>query len=231
MLATSNTHFRPPFPVALLTNDASSVSFKFQPGKTYKIKIISIAAFASTFLQFDSHTMRVIEVDGSYIEKHDAYQIRVAPAQRYTVLLNAQPTTRRNYAFLASLDMNRDFNDPNAQPPNAYPFNITGTLIYDTAKPLPAPYVVRSWNPVNDFTFAALDGERLLGTPNVDITLNFTFGFDAKGIPRWVLSMKEPQLRDADQIAGLFSIIKPTSHRKFLPSSRHSPQEQKIRTR
>lgn len=231
MLATSNTHFLPPFPEALLTNDASTVSFKFQPGKTYKIKIISIAAFASTFLQFDSHTMRVIEVDGSYIEKHDAYQIRVAPAQRYTVLLNAQPTTRRNYAFLASLDMNRDFSNLNARPPNAYPFNITGTLIYDAAKPLPAPYVVRSWNPVNDFTFAALDRERLLGTPNVDITLNFTFGFDAKGIPRWVLSIKEPQLRDANQIAGLFSIIKPTSHKKFLPSSRHLPQEQKIRTR
>jgi len=107
MLTTTNDHFLPPFPDSLLINDSQNVTFQFTPGKTYKIDIISMSAFAATLLQFDSHTMRVIGVDGTYIQKHDAYQIRVAPAQRYTVLLNAQPTDRRNYAFLASLDENR----------------------------------------------------------------------------------------------------------------------------
>jgi len=181
MLSTTNTHFLPPFPEAILLNDANSSTFHFTAGKTYKIKIISIAAFAATFLQFDSHTMRVIEVDGTYIQKHDAYQIRVAPAQRYTVLLTAQPTTRSNYAFLASLDMNRDFaNDPAP----VYPFNITGTIVYDAAKPSPPPYVVNKWSPVDDSTFQALDGQSLLGTPDKEITLDFNFGFDANGIPR-----------------------------------------------
>jgi iron transport multicopper oxidase len=181
MLSTSNTHFLPPFPQALLLNDANQAEFRFTPGKTYKVRVISMAAFASTLLQFDSHTMRLIEVDGAYIQKHDAYQIRVTPAQRYTFLLKAQPTTRRNYAFLASLDMNRDFaNDPTP----VYPFNVTGYIVYDKAKANPPPYVVRKWKPVNDFTFKALDSERLLRAPDKPITLNFNFGFDAKGIPR-----------------------------------------------
>jgi iron transport multicopper oxidase len=181
MLVSTNTEVLPPFPEAILLNDTNQASFYFTPGKTYKILVISMAAFASTFLQFDSHTMRVIGVDGTYIDKHDAYQIRVAPAQRYTILLNAQPTNRRNYAFLASLDMNRDFAiDTNP----VYPFNITGYIIYDETKPLPPPYVVHKWTPVNDFTFVALDHQLLLGNPDKTITLDFNFGFDALGIPR-----------------------------------------------
>lgn len=181
MLTTSNTHALPPFPNALLLNDASSSSLNFAAGKTYKIKIISMAAFASVFFQFDSHTMRVIEIDGTYVEKKDAYQIRVSPAQRYTVLLNAQPTARKNYAFLASLDMNRDFANDAAP---VFPFNITGNIIYDAAKPLPAPYVVNKWKPIDDFDLVALDKKPMLGAPDLDIRLDFKFGLDAGGIPR-----------------------------------------------
>lgn len=181
LLNPSNTIFLPPFPDAQLINDSQNVTFNLDAGKTYKINIISTAAFASTLLQFDSHTMRVIGVDGVYIQKHDAFQIRVAPAQRYTVLLNAQPTTRRNYAFLASLDKNRDFaNDPTP----SYPLNVTGYLVYDNMKPLPGPYVVNQWNIVNDFTFVALDNQVLLGEPDVEITLDFNFCIK-DGIPRY----------------------------------------------
>lgn len=185
LLSPSNTNFLPPFPDALLINDSQNVTFKFTAGKTYKINIISMAALASTLIQFDSHTMRVIGVDGSYIQEHDAYQIRLAPAQRYTVLLNAQPTTRRNYAFLASLDENRDYlND--AAP--VWPYNVTGYIVYDDTKPLPAPYVVNKWSIVNDFTFVALDNQALLGDPDVSVTLDFAFCLDSGGIPRYLLT-------------------------------------------
>jgi iron transport multicopper oxidase len=57
-LTASNTEFLPPFPDALVVNDSSSApQFNFEAGKTYKIRIISMAAFAATMLQFDSHTM------------------------------------------------------------------------------------------------------------------------------------------------------------------------------
>lgn len=185
MLTTTNTHFLPPFPDALLVNDASSAQLNFQVGKTYKIRIISVAAFASVMLQFDSHTMRIIEIDGSYVQKHDAYQIRVAPGQRYTVLLNAQTSVRRNYAFLASLDENRDFATGGST--NSWPFNITGSIIYDVSKGSPPPFSVSQWSPQNDASLVALDLQPLLGLPDVvdkSITLDFSFGLDADGIPR-----------------------------------------------
>jgi iron transport multicopper oxidase len=181
LLSPSNTIFLPPFPNSLLMNDSQNIKFKFTAGKIYKIDIISMAAFASTLLQFDSHTMRVIGVDGSYVQKHDAYQIRVAPAQRYTVLLKAKPTTRRNYAFLASLDQNRDYlNDPAP----AYPLNVTGYILYDDTKPLPGPYIVNKWSIVNDFTFVALDNQALLGEPDFNIVLDFNFCLESGGVPR-----------------------------------------------
>lgn len=187
MLTTSNTHFLPPFPDALLVNDGGSNTLNFQAGKTYKIRIISIAAFAAVMLQFDSHTMRVIEIDGSYVQKHDAYQIRVAPAQRYTVLLNAQTSVRRNYGYLASLDMNRDFATGGST--NVWPFNVTGTILYDTTKGAAPAFSVPKWSPQDDSSLVALDNQKLLGQPDVvdkPITLNFNFGFDAGGIPRLV---------------------------------------------
>lgn len=185
MLTTTNTHFLPPFPDALIVNDSSTAQLNFQAGKTYKVRIISTAAFASVMLQFDSHTMRVIEIDGSYVQKHDAYQIRVAPAQRYTVLINAQTSVRRNYAFLASLDINRDFATGGST--NVWPFNITGTILYDASKGAAPAFSVPSWSPQDDSSLVAYDGQALLGGPDVvdkTITLNFNFGFDAKGIPR-----------------------------------------------
>ena len=73
-LTANNPHALPPFPDAILMNDTQNVQLLFTPGKTYKIRLISMAAFASTLLQFDSHTMRIIQVDGVYTQKRDSYQ-------------------------------------------------------------------------------------------------------------------------------------------------------------
>jgi iron transport multicopper oxidase len=182
MLSASNPNGLPPLPEALLVNDGQHPVYNFTAGKTYKIRIISMAALASTLLQFDSHTMRIIEIDGVYVQKRDAYQIRVAPAQRFTVLLNAQTSVRRNYAFTASLDMNRDFkNDPSP----VYPYNVTGYLMYDNKKAVPAPYVVPAWTSVqDDAVLVPYDKQALLGTPAKTIVLNFNFGLDSNSIPR-----------------------------------------------
>ncbi|KAH7348950.1 iron transport multicopper oxidase FET3 [Rhexocercosporidium sp. MPI-PUGE-AT-0058] len=185
MLSKSNPRAAPPFPNALLVNESTTANFKFTPGKTYKIKMISMAAFASVFIQFDSHPMNIIEIDGSYTVKKEAYQLRIAPAQRYTILLKAQDSTRRNYAFLASLDMNRDFTNGTVAP--VWPFNVTGNIIYDPVKALAPTYVVPRWKPFDDATLVAKDGQALLGPRekvDKEITLDFNFKLDPTGIPR-----------------------------------------------
>jgi len=187
MVSPSNPRGAPPFPNALLVNESTTANFKFIPGKTYKIKMINMAAFASVLIQFDSHPMNIIEADGSYTVKKEAYQLRIAPAQRYSVLLKAQTSTRRNYAFLASLDMNRDFTNTAVAP--VWPFNVTGNIIYDEAKALAPAYVVPKWKPFDDATLVAQDGEALLGPRekvDKEITLDFNFQLDPSGIARYV---------------------------------------------
>jgi iron transport multicopper oxidase len=116
----------------------ANVTLKFTQGKTYKIRVINMGAFAATMLQFDSHTMKIIEIDGVYVHEHDADQIRVSPAQRYAFLLEAKPTDGENYAFLTSFDINRDF----TQPASVWALNVTGYIEYDPTKNLPVPFVV-----------------------------------------------------------------------------------------
>lgn len=131
--------------------------------------------------------MKIIEVDGSYTEPFEATQIRVAPAQRYTVLITAQSSAAANFAFLAALDINRDFTDT-AQ--SVFPHNITGYIVYNEAEPYPGPLEVEQWTPADDVTFQNLEGQSLLANPETNIVLNFTFGIDSAGVPRYVLFLK-----------------------------------------
>jgi iron transport multicopper oxidase len=83
----------------------------------------------------------------SHVHEHHAEQIRVSPAQRYTFLLEAKRTDGGNYAFLTSLDINKDF----TQPGSRWPLNVTGYIEYDQTKILPVPLIVDNWDPLDDF--------------------------------------------------------------------------------
>ncbi|KAL5326337.1 hypothetical protein ACEPPN_004021 [Leptodophora sp. 'Broadleaf-Isolate-01'] len=184
MLSPSNVPIRLPFPDSGLLNDTSNetanVTLKFTPGKTYKIRVINMGALAAAMLQFDSHTMKVIEIDGVYVHEHHAEQIRVSPAQRYAFLLEAKPTDGRNYAFLTSFDINKDFTKAGSD----WRLNVTGYIEYDPAKTLPALFIVDDWDPLDDFTLVPYDNQKLLPVPDNQITLDFHSGFDDLGIPR-----------------------------------------------
>lgn len=182
MLDTSNTKFLPPIPNSILLNDINQGKMHFKCGKTYKIRFINMGAFASVFFHLQGHTMQVIEVDGSYVQKAPASSIRVAPAQRYTVLVTALPTQDKNYAFVAVADINRDFADEKAQ--NVYPMNITGFIVYEESRAYPLPYTIGKFTPVLDSELSALSNDVLLPAPTKPIELNFNFGIDGQGIPR-----------------------------------------------
>ncbi|KAL1869993.1 hypothetical protein VTK73DRAFT_2863 [Phialemonium thermophilum] len=179
MLQPSNTLFLPRFPDGIIVNEGGSAQIPFVKGKTYRLRIISFAAFASAMLHFDSHTMQVIMNDGSYIQQAQAYQLRISPAQRYDVLISAIDRDHRNYPFLFSLDINRDFTKPDPVWPN----NFTGQLVMDSTKPFTED-VVDVWRPVDDSHFKPFDSLVQFGPVTTTVVLDFDFCFDENDYPR-----------------------------------------------
>lgn len=162
-----------PIPYSNLLNEAQNIKLNFQPGKTYFVRVISMAAFAASSLHFDQHKMDIIEIDGVYTKRQTVDSIYVAAAQRYGVLIKAKPDASKNYAFISSFDLNM-FNDPFGQNPQLNP-NVTGYLVYNNYAPLAHELSVSAFNNIDDFTLAPLDGEQLLENPDKIITMNFEF--------------------------------------------------------
>ncbi|KAB5511198.1 iron transport multicopper oxidase FET3, partial [Coniochaeta sp. 2T2.1] len=179
MLTPANG-FRPPFPDSIIINEGGDGQISFVKGNTYRVRIISFAAFASAFVHFDSHTMSVIMNDGSYIKEKSAYQLRVTPAQRYDVLISAIDRDRRNYPYLVALDVNKDFaNDASVQ----WPHNFTGQLVMDKNRNFTTD-VVKAFRPQDDSNFVPWDGGAAFGPVTKTLTMNFAFCTDQNGIGR-----------------------------------------------
>lgn len=106
MFNASNTRHIPPLPDSIVVNDGGSGEYAFEKGKTYRFRIISFAAIASFFIHFDSHDMEVISIDGEYTKETKTFMLRVAPAQRYDILVRSSERDNRNFPFLIAMDRN-----------------------------------------------------------------------------------------------------------------------------
>jgi len=182
MISPSNVKFQPPIPNGLIVNEGLGAKYSFVKGKTYRFRFINFAALGSVMVHFDSHTMQVIMNDASYIQKKQAYQLRISSAQRYDVLISAIDRDSRNYPFLLSLDINRDWkNDPPAQ--LKWPYNVTGQLVMDPNGAYTQD-VVEKWAPVEDSHFAPLDNAPAFEPVSRTIVLDFDFCRDVNNFPR-----------------------------------------------
>ena len=93
-----------PVPNAALMNDTQNLTVPVEPGKTYMVRIINMAAFAAQYIWFEEHTVQIIEVDGIYTDPADADVIYITAAQRYSVLLKTKDDKSANFAIVGSMD-------------------------------------------------------------------------------------------------------------------------------
>ncbi|KAJ2713105.1 ferroxidase fet3, partial [Coemansia spiralis] len=122
----------------------------FTPGKTYRIRLLNMSALAMFHFSIDGHTMRVIEIDGVDTEPREVGNVRLAAAQRMSVLVTALDSTDRNYVFHA--DMDTDMFD---NVPATLNYNSTGLIEYRAdAEVQPAGDV--DWSPFNDIELVPL---------------------------------------------------------------------------
>lgn len=90
-----------PVPDSALINEARNVKFTITPGKAYLFHVINLGALAGHYLQFDQHSMTIVEADGLYTLPQTVNQIFVGAAQRYKVIVQAKATNTQNFAIVS----------------------------------------------------------------------------------------------------------------------------------
>lgn len=153
-------------------NDTQNLQVKVQPGKTYLIRLVNVGAFASQYIWFEGHQIRVVEVDGVWTEEADANMLYITPAQRYSVLLTTKKDASQNFAIVGSMD--EELFDVIPDDQNS---NVTGWLVYDEKKPLPEPATVDDFEAAfDDFDLVPVDHRELYD--KVDYSFSFTVKMD-----------------------------------------------------
>ncbi|KAJ4335250.1 hypothetical protein N0V87_006291 [Didymella glomerata] len=163
-----------PVPKSALMNDSQNVTVAVQPGKTYMIRMVNMAAFAGMYVWFQGCSMRVVEVDGIYTEPAEASMLYLTAGQRYAVLLTVDSYHATNIPFVASMD--EELFD---KIPDDLNSNVTGWLVLDDARDLPLPLEVETFEPLDDFTLQPLD--KLAALDKVDRTVTLDLKMDNLG--------------------------------------------------
>ncbi|MCJ1408319.1 hypothetical protein MMC19_002394 [Ptychographa xylographoides] len=170
-ISVTNPTGTEPIPDAALMNDTQNLSILVEPGKTYMVRIVNMAAFASQYFWIEGHTMRVVEVDGIYTEPAEASMLYITAAQRYSFLITISNDTTSNFAIIGSMDP-----EMFDKMPASLNTNVTSWLVTDKTKALPVPVPVDEFDPFDDFSLVPQDGEELYDDVDYSFTLKFHMG-------------------------------------------------------
>ncbi|KAI0879111.1 Cupredoxin [Hypoxylon argillaceum] len=184
MLQPNNTDFTPPRPNSAIVNEGSDGHILVEPGKTYRVRLVNFSAMTAAFVVFNALQMQIIMIDGTYVQKTAANQLRILPGQRYDVLLTIGDNEKQNYPFLIALDTNQDYTATNSSPAVAFHTNFTGQLINDPKGNLKGTSVVEKFYPQDDSLLLPYDNQTAFGPVVKRWVLNFDYCRDANGYPR-----------------------------------------------
>ncbi|KAG1862535.1 Fet3 ferroxidase [Suillus subalutaceus] len=174
---SQNGSYLPPIPGSNPSPVTSAVGFNenatlpFEPGKTYRLRIINFGAFAGFYFWIDGHEMQIIEADGTDTQEQSVDMLSVSVAQRYSVLVTARnDTTSSNWAIHANMDTTMF----DTVPSNLNP-NLTSSITYSTSANLTNLSPVSSYITTNDSALVPIDIVPALSPTN---TLQLAFNFE-----------------------------------------------------
>ncbi|KAG2137407.1 Fet3 ferroxidase [Suillus bovinus] len=159
-----------PSPVTSAVGFNENATLPFEPGKTYRLRIINMGAFAGFYFWIDGHEMRIIEADGTDTQEQPADVLNLAVAQRYSVLVTARNDTSSNWAIHANMDTSMFDRVPSTLNPN-----ITSTITYSASSSVTNLTTVSSYNLVNDTSLVPVV---VIPAPNPTSTLDLVFNFE-----------------------------------------------------
>lgn len=182
----------------------NEASMHFEPGKTYRIRIINMASLSMFHVWMDGHDMRVIEADGVspislialsafafHLTKASIKQISteefatdylsLGVAQRYSVLVDARNDTDSNYYFHA--DFNPDMFDVI---PDTLSLNYTANIVYDDNADFAESTLLPEYKAFDDTRLTPIEAMEL---EPADVVYNMSITFETRtdGTNRGVL--------------------------------------------
>ncbi|KAG2146288.1 Fet3 protein [Suillus clintonianus] len=156
-------------PVTSMVGFNENATLPFEPGKTYRLRIINMGALAGFFFWIDGHEMRIIEADGTDTQEQLVDILSVSVAQRYSVLVTARNDTSSNWAIHANMDTTMFDKVPSGLNPNT-----TSTITYSASSNLTNLSPVSSYTMVNDSALVpALVSPALSPTNTFELEFNF----------------------------------------------------------
>ena len=154
-------------PNSALMNDTQNLQIMVEPGKTYLMRFINMAAFAAQYVWIEDHSFRVVEVDGVWTEEAEADLIYVSAAQRYSVLVTTKNDTSANFAIHGAMDQDLFDKFPEGLDPN-----VTSFLVYNPSAPMPSPSRLDAYDEFDDHTLVPYDRQPLLEDPDYSFKLD-----------------------------------------------------------
>ncbi|KAI9507002.1 Fet3 protein [Russula earlei] len=167
-----------PSPVTSNVGFNENATLPFQPGKTYRLRIVNTSAFAAFFFWIDGHSMRIIEADGTDVNESPIDLLGITVAQRYSVLVTARNETSSNWAIHANMDTAMFDHLPAALQPN-----ITASITYNSAVSQIDFGFVDTYHDVNDTALVPIVVEPMLPVDRT-IELVVSFGTMSDGTNR-----------------------------------------------
>lgn len=158
-----------PSPVTSAVGFNENSTLPFEPGKTYRLRIINTGAFAGFYFWIDGHEMQIIEADGTDTLPQPADVLNLAVAQRYSVLVTARNDTSSNWAIHANMDTSMFDRVPSTLNPN-----ITSTITYSASANTTNLTTISSYTLVNDTSLVPFVA---LPAPDPTDTLDLVFNF------------------------------------------------------
>lgn len=97
-------------------NEQHPAVFNVERGKRYRVRIVNTSAMAVFYFSIQGHKLHVIEVDGVDTIKVSLDRIPIAPAQRYSAIVEMNGN-EEEYSILAEMSLAMyNFDDPNVNP-------------------------------------------------------------------------------------------------------------------
>ncbi|KAJ3212788.1 hypothetical protein HDU83_009163 [Entophlyctis luteolus] len=120
-----------PVPDAGLLNEVDNPQQVIEAGKSYKVRVVSMAALVTYDMYLEGHDMYVVEVDGVDVQPSLQSSFSIGPAQRVSFLFKARSAgngTDVNYNFHAVMESSMFENAP-----ENLVYDVTMPFIYNTS--------------------------------------------------------------------------------------------------